>query len=255
MTENNKLRVATWNIKHAAPSDGYIGRPGRFSEACKELGRLNLDILTLQEVDRRVWRSGLRDLARLAVEATGMTPYFGKAMGANLGAAINPFGMYGNLLLVSGSIANPADIVLDGDYKRLSFRGSTYQSFREPRNAIIADINVQGVDLAVATTHIGGRQRKLQLGRTLDALFERSGQYVMTGDLNTSHQEAKRWFRRYGMEAADAPPTCPMPEPYRHIDHIAVKGLEIQRAYTIPLPVSDHLALVAELSLTKTVYL
>jgi endonuclease/exonuclease/phosphatase family metal-dependent hydrolase len=243
------LRVATWNIKHAAFADGYVGNPRLFRKACEELNEWGIDILGLQEVDRHVWRSGFSDLARVAIQTTAMEPYFGKAMGTNLGAAINPRGEYGNLLLVKGEVKEPSDTRLDGDYKRWKIGNKRHETFREPRNAIVADVLVAGTDLSVAVTHVGGRTKKDQIGTVVGELLRRQGPYVFMGDLNTDYATVKKWLTPEGLELAGAMPTCPMPKPNRYIDHIAVKGLQVDRAYTLPFSISDHVALVAEIPL------
>lgn len=219
-----------------------------FRRCLEHLANLDLDILTLQEVDRYVWRSGFRDLARIAVAATGMRAHFGKAMGANLGSMINPGGEYGNLLLVRGEIQNPVNINLNGDYKRLKVFGKRYETFREPRNAISAHTVIKGHEVAVVATHLGGKERFAQLGELALQLSRLQEPYkVLLGDFNMLEPKMERCIRPSGLELAkDGPWTNPAPIPDRSIDHVAVGGLDIINVDAEPLPLSDHLARIVE---------
>jgi len=244
------IRVATFNLKHGATENGYIGKPRQVTRACAQL---DADILALQEVDRRIWRSWFTDLAERAKGEAYDDVVFGLAMQSHPLAGINPGGEYGNALLVKGSLQDEEIIPLSGDYKRLKFRRYRYNFVREPRSAIIATAIVKGGEIAVAATHLGGNQfvRKKQFDTVMDALQERPRPWILMGDLNTRRREVVKWLQPYGMELAyDAfTATCSVSEPTRHIDHIAVGGLAIDDVDTQAFAISDHRALMVEASL------
>ena len=125
MTET--LRIASWNIHHGAPENSYIGRPRQVTRACASL---DADILALQEVDRRIWRSWFADLAERAKGETYDDAFFGLAMQSHPLAGINPGGEYGNALLVKGRLEDEEIVPLSGDFKRFKFRNYRTTKFR-----------------------------------------------------------------------------------------------------------------------------
>lgn len=246
------LRIGTWNAKHAAPANGYLGRLNLFHEACKALAGLELDLLAIQEVDRHVWRSGFADLVRIAASATGLQPHFGKAMGMNLGSLINPLGEYGNLLLVRGQVTRAAGIRLDGDYKRLRFGDRRpLELLPEPRQAISATVRVKGHEIAVVATHLGGRRRFLQLTDLANSLAGRpEPRKVLLGDFNMLEPRVGQCLANSGLVLAGGGPyTNPAPVATRSIDHVAVGAMQVLRVNAELLPVSDHLARIVEVCL------
>jgi len=244
MANAEVLRAATFNIKHGALADGYLGRPKLLHDACAQL---NVDILALQEVDRFVWRSGFRDLAKLAAKATGMQAYFEKTMH-------DQGGQYGNALLVQGELYDIDIIRLQPDNKSTVIFGRRLNYAREPRNALIGIAKINDTEISVAATHFAGtkEQRQGQFSATLGALACYPPPRLLLGDLNTRYEELQAWDMPASMKFAvnDSTLTNPSPVPTRQIDHIAVDGLQIVTAYTKLPPVSDHLALIAELSMS-----
>jgi endonuclease/exonuclease/phosphatase family metal-dependent hydrolase len=248
------LRVATWNIKHGGGAESgfkaYIGNPQAVGECCAQL---EADILALQEVDRYVWRSRFKDLVQLVAEATDMRPYFGKTIGFDIGAAINLGGQYGNALFVRGEMHDVKDVPLDGDHKRLTFRGKRYDTVTEQRGAILARAVVRGQEIEVAATHLGGPEttRYQQLTTAAGKLLSRrSDCYLFMGDLNTGYTTTKEWLEadRFDMTLTPRHGTCRLPNPTRQIDYIAVKGLNVLDSWPVHFPISDHAALVAEVA-------
>lgn len=246
MTETGHFRIATFNLKHGAKTDGYMGNPDLVAEACAEI---DADILALQEVDRYIWRSRFADLVQRAVGDTYTQAYFAQAMGANALAGINPGGQYGNALLVKGRIDNVEEIPVLDDYIRLKIGNRRYEIVREPRNAILADVYVGGHKIAVAATHLGGKARQQQLSDVVAPLDLRPGSRILMGDLNTERKNTRAWLGSTSLTLVESPPTCPAPEPKRSIDHIATHGLVVHSIEARILPVSDHLALIADVSI------
>lgn len=243
MEESGELRVATFNIQHGAKGDYGRGYPELVAEACKEL---NVDILGLQEVDVGVPRSEKANLAEIAAEATGMNYVFAKAR------TFRGRGQYGNALLARGEIYDVEVAKLKGDHHRVKIAGHVFRPLSEPRNAIIATVAVNGHELAVGVTHVGGEKRRQQLGRAAAALASRPFPQILLGDFNLTLAAARQCIAHHGLEALKGPPTCPSWEPRHQIDHIALSGLRLCKISTHSrLPISDHLALVAKVEVSS----
>lgn len=228
--QNGGVRLATFNLKHGAPTKGYRGIPARVAAAC---ATLRADVLALQEVDQGVPRSQHADLATLAAEAAGMNVVFAQTM---------PFrgGRYGNALLVRGDIE-------DVDILRLP-PGYRFWVRREPRNAIMATARIGDRRLSVAATHLSTQRwaSRTQLTQVIGAITRRPAPHVLMGDLNRTNAEVLTHPAVDSLVFADGPPTFPALKPVIRIDHIAVSGLEIRAVEAVRFPISDHLALVAE---------
>lgn len=242
MSETNRLRVATFNLKHGASRKGYLGRPERVAAAC---AALDVDILALQEVDRFVWRSLFADLFTAAAGDTYTDSYFGKATGANLIGLVNPGGQYGNALLVKGEILEKKVVSLRGDYVRLAF-GKRRNIAPEPRNAIVATVRTQyGHEISVANMHIGGQLRQQYIGAIATEVASPSGPSLLMGDFNTGRDNMIEWLAESSsLELAPCPPE--ISESYKQVDHIATDGLDILRVSAHWFNFSDHPAIVAE---------
>jgi endonuclease/exonuclease/phosphatase family metal-dependent hydrolase len=213
------VRVATFNVQHARRPDGVVD----VALLARTCAALEVDVLAIEEVDRRVRRSGWRDLAAHVASACGMRHVLGAVH------RIGPLGRYGNALLSRRRIG-------DVDLLRLPGDGA-------PRGAIVA----RTADLSVAVTHLSrNRERSaVQLDVVCDALLARPGPHVLLGDLNRRDHEVGRLAER-GFTVAGGPPTYPAGDPRLRIDHVAVTGLAIVSIEAPPVPVSDHRPLVVE---------
>jgi endonuclease/exonuclease/phosphatase family metal-dependent hydrolase len=239
MTEPRRLRVVTFNIRHAAPKDSYRGLPDKLAAACAGLAA---DILALQEVDVGVPRSQGANLAKIAAEATGMAYYFAKARSHNYR------GQYGNALLVRGEIVDVDVVRLTGDHRHpIRIGPVTLTPFREPRNAIIATATVATHHIAVGTGHFAGDApvRHDQLATAAGKLVERLQPHLLLGDFNVPWQQAASWLAPYGLSLAEAELD---PRLQEGIDHVAVAGLHVRHVETRWLPISDHPAKIVELT-------
>jgi endonuclease/exonuclease/phosphatase family metal-dependent hydrolase len=158
----------------------------------------------------------------VVAEACGMAHVFGAAIAIRGGE-------YGNALLVRGSIDDVEVVPLEDP---------------EPRSAIVARVEVGEVALSVAATHLGLRGAgKAQLPLLVEHLRRRPGPRLLLGDLNLHPEDVvvpAGWTRPSGG------PTFPATSPRREIDHVLLDGLVATAAVVVPLPVSDHRALVVE---------
>lgn len=225
------MRVVTYNIRHGAVPGGRVD--------IKALGdfcaRLAPDVLALQEVDKSAIRSGFADTEALVAEATGMASLFGQSKRLGIG------GRYGNVLLCRGDFHDVDHVRLPRDARR------------ERRGAIVAEVHLpaSGERVWVAATHLGVTRAEAlrQLGYTLNALVRRPSPRLLLGDLNLGPETVGPACEDAGLSLADTDqPTFPADEPEYRIDHIAVQGLRIDLVDVVEGPVSDHRALVADLS-------
>ncbi len=247
MESGRSLRLATFNMKHGAPVNGYWAEPKQVHEALKQFA--DVDILALQEVDKRVWRSKRADLVDLAANATGMEAYFAETM--RFGS-----GLYGNALLVRGKIKDEEVITLEGDHRHHPKVGKRRLKIGyEPRNAIVATAHLAVGEIAVAATHLSTEQdvSHQQLTEVIGALASHSAPHVLLGDLNIPRTKLLDHPALADMDIVHGPMTHPADKPRQQIDHIAVQGLVIDGAESIELPISDHRALIVDARLAYPV--
>ena len=240
---DRRIRVATFNIKHSATSSGYLGRPWRLAGVC---AAIDADVVALQEVDRRVWRSWFADLLTEAQGTTFPGAVFAKAMGANLVSLINPGGAYGLALLVRGEIVGHETMPLVGDHVRLRF-GRRRNLAPEPRVAMFNRVRLaNGLTLSTANAHFGGPRRQTFLQAVVDRLADLPGPRVLMGDVNAGHDQVRRWLSESSALELAPRPTA-LSRGYRQSDHIAVAGCEVTSVSAHWTSISDHPVVLADL--------
>jgi len=238
----DRLRIVTFNIRHAAPKDSYRGQPDKLAQSCAEL---EADVLGLQEVDVGVPRSQYADLAKVTAEACGMTYYFAKAR-RHAGR-----GQYGNALLVRGRIDEVQVVALSGDHRHAVRIGrSVIKPFRERRVAIVATATVAERSVSIATGHFATdpSARHAQLSRVAEALTARPAPRLLLGDFNIPWEQAAGWLGPYGLKLAEALLPPGEAAPRAGIDHVAMDGLAVHRVETRWLPISDHPAKIVDVA-------
>ena len=235
MMDELRLRVVSWNI-HSC-----VGRRGRYDPervACV-LSELDADVIGLQEVD---WRSPDHedsDQFSYLAGALGMTPIAGPNLRDH-------HGHYGNGLLTRLGVEQVRRIELAHER-------------REPRGAIDAILNTDGVRVQCIVTHLGLKrsERETQL-RTIRRVIEEDDPVdvrLLLGDINewAPHRAPERIltpspFARV-LGARSFPSRMPMlrldrifvwPEPVSVLVEASREG-DARRA-------SDHLPVVADLS-------
>jgi endonuclease/exonuclease/phosphatase family metal-dependent hydrolase len=254
------LRVATFNMLHGRSlADGLV-EPQRLAEAVRAIGA---DVLALQEVDRGQQRSGGQDLTRVAAEAMQAAwhrfeptvlgtpgerwrpcnpgeddggPAYGVALLSRL-----PVLRFSVLRLPPSPVRSP--IVLPGPKSRVVLLED------EPRAAIIAVVEHEGVRVTVAGTHLsfvpGWNARQLRTLRRELADWPRP--VVLAGDLNLpGNLPATVTGWRRAVKAA----TYPSANPKVQLDHILVgHGRLAATGTALTLGISDHCAAYADLQL------
>ncbi|MDX6204387.1 MAG: hypothetical protein QOF39_444 [Frankiales bacterium] len=254
------MRVATFNVLHGrSVTDGLV-EPDRLAEAVRTIGA---DVLALQEVDRAQPRSGGHDLALVAADAMQAGwrrfeptilgtpgeqwrpclpggddggPAYGIALLSRL-----PVLRFGVLHLPQAPVRSP--IVAPGPSSRVVLLQD------EPRMAIIAVVEQQGVRVTVAGTHLsfvpGWNVRQLRSLKRELADWPRP--VVLAGDLNLpGNVPAVVTGWRRAVRAATYPSTGPRVQ----LDHILVGHGRLEAAGArLRLGISDHCAAYADLVL------
>jgi len=250
------VRVATFNILNGrAPQESSVD-PARYADA---IASLDADVLALQEVDRDQPRSGGADLTALAAEAMGAVDHRFEPVLRGLPRAWVPATgddppggpAYGIALLSRYPVLRWEAFRLP----RLSARSPYLLKDprrlvwvrEEPRTALLAELETPAGRVCVLTTHLSflpwcnGHQLRSLVRRVEPSEMPT----VLAGDLNLNPRRAAR---ATGMRAAARGATFPSEEPSVQLDHILVAGgLYAVSGGPVPMPVSDHLALVADL--------
>jgi endonuclease/exonuclease/phosphatase family metal-dependent hydrolase len=252
------MRLVTFNILHGrSPSDGAVD-PGRLAAAVAEL---DPDVLGLQEVDRDQPRSASADLAAVAAEAMRAVDYrfvpsvVGTPGGLWLpaltdvaGAACFGIALLSRYPVISWQtlrlpwIGAGFPLPVPGPRKAVTIR-------EEPRTAIVARLDTASGPRTFVNTHLtyipGWGRRQLRKLRTDLAGID--GPLVLMGDLNMfgSQPSAITGYRSLARHR-----TFPGRTPRVQLDHILARGAwgEVVASRAVRLPVSDHLALVVDLT-------
>ena len=158
------IRVASYNMRKAIGTD----RRRRPERTLDVLNELDADVIALQEADRRFGSRASALPPRLIEEHSDYKP-------VELDARVSGIGWHGNALLVRKRI--------DVRERHLFHLPSL-----EPRGAVLADIDVDGVTLRVVGMHLdlSGLWRRRQAHAILSHLAEQDEHppTVLMGDLN-----------------------------------------------------------------------
>jgi endonuclease/exonuclease/phosphatase family metal-dependent hydrolase len=253
------MRVVTFNILNGRSlSDNEVSVEA-FARAVRSL---DADVLALQEVDRNQTRSHGADLTAVAAEAMGAVDHrFVAALSGSPGAtwvaatgAEQPdSAAYGIALLsrhpvVSWQIVRLARLPAP---LPMRFHGDRVPTMvrDEPRVAVAAGIRTPAGTLTVANTHLSfirwwNRRQLRELVRSLDGCGR---PLLLTGDLNMGPRPAAAVTR---MRSLAAHATFPADHPCEQIDHVLADGpVAVESSEARRLPLSDHQALVVDVSL------
>jgi endonuclease/exonuclease/phosphatase family metal-dependent hydrolase len=254
------MRVATFNILHGRnPADDQVD-VATYAAAITEL---DADVLALQEVDRNQHRSHGADLTAVAAEAMGARDHrFVAAMTGSPGAAWvaatgeeQPDAATYGIALLSRHPVRAWQIVKLPVLRAptpLWFQGQRLPTLvrDEPRVAVAATVQAPGGDLTAVCTHLSfvpwwnGRQ----LRSLVSSVATAARPLVLMGDLNL---HTRRAVALTAMTPAVVADTFPADAPREQLDHILVDGaLAVTSAEARRLPLSDHRALLANVSTT-----
>jgi glycerophosphoryl diester phosphodiesterase len=240
------LTVATYNIAHAAGIDGRLD----LERIAAEIQRGGGEIVGLQEVDRH-WseRSQFVDQAQWLADRLGMEVVYGANLDLDPPAPDRPRRQYGTAILSAHPIAWSHNTHLPRPENG------------EQRGLLEAGIDVDGVRLRVANTHLqhtSAVERRAQTERIIELLRPAKTPIVLLGDLNARPDapELTPLWRRF----VDAWPrggegdgfSYPSSGPTARIDYVlTTPDVDVESARTFPSPASDHLQVAADLVLPR----
>lgn len=220
-----KLRVATFNVHHCAGSDGVVDLP-RTARVIAEAGA---DIVALQELDRGMKRSGGVDQPAELGRRLGLEVVFFPTL-------VRGGGEYGIGLAARSGIEEARFVPLPRP------------GAEEPRGAIIAVT----AGLRLVCTHLSTRPRprSAQIAAIAAVVRGLERPVVVMGDLNQDRAALRRLLG-LGFRGAFGHSTLTRRGPRRRqLDHILVSpDIHIERAWTLRTDASDHLPLVADLTI------
>jgi endonuclease/exonuclease/phosphatase family metal-dependent hydrolase len=249
------VRIATFNILNGRAPDSEVIDEGRFVEA---VATLDADLLGLQEVDRNQPRSRHADLTALAAEAMGAVEHRftaalsgtpGTTWSAATGEEQPDSAAYGVAFLSRYPVTGWREVRLPPVPVKAPhrFHGARRPTLvrDEPRVAVVAGVETPFGHVEVVTTHLSflpwwnGRQLRLLMRALAD-----DSPLVLLGDLNMLPRRAHALTGLRPLVSGD---TFPAAAPTRQIDHLLGRGdLPPVSGGPVPLPVSDHWALVAD---------
>ena len=233
------MRVASYNMRKAIGTDRRR-RPERTLEVLNEL---DVDVIALQEADRRFG-------ARISALPLELIDRHSDYKPVDFDVRVESIGFHGNAMLVRKNVEILAQTVLP-------------LPSLEPRGAVLAEIRVDGVALRVVGMHLdlSGLWRRRQAHAILSHLRERDGQLpaVLMGDLNEWSTQGG-CLREFAAHHLFAPcgRSFHARRPIAQLDRIMVTpDLEILASgahdSTVARRASDHLPVWAELRPAETV--
>jgi endonuclease/exonuclease/phosphatase family metal-dependent hydrolase len=183
-------KIVSWNIER-----GY-----RVADVVEHIGATDPDVVLLCEVDLGMARTGQRHIAREIAEPLEMGYAFAVEFAElGLGSArerelfkgcVNDVGFHGAAILSREPIMRPALL-------RLEASGDWYSKQSDERRiggrmALIATINISGINVTFATTHVENlstpHERANQMAILLDAtdIYSQGSPVLIGGDFNTN---------------------------------------------------------------------
>ncbi len=261
------LRLVTLNLahgRHLGPHQALQSGSSMRSnlvEIATTLRQIEPDLVALQEADGpSAWSGNFDHVATLSKLAGLETHFRGKHHRFSWGRHNLD---YGTALLASGPLHKPSS-------QRFA------QSWRDTKGFVLATIPLPAAnrdsarplgdahpEIDVVSAHLdflAPSVRRRQIAHLVSALSDRNRPLVVLGDFNTMLPGDRRVIDILGQKLrleAHQPdanaPTFPVPRPVRRLDWIlASPELEFCSYTTLPTPLSDHLAVVADLRLTST---
>ncbi len=225
------LRILAYNIHHGEGMDSVVD----LQRIADLIAELDVDVVTLQEVDSVTQRTGMVDQTRRLAELTGMSAAFGRFMDHDGGA-------YGMAVL--------------SRWPMLDATNWTLPEGPEPRSALAVKVRspLSGREAVVVGIHFyGTNEERLNQALTLeDHLRSETAPIILAGDFNSTPGTGVMDHLTLGWTIAakgEDHLTFPAYRPDREIDFIVYRpadALEVREQVLLDEPViSDHRPLVA----------
>jgi endonuclease/exonuclease/phosphatase family metal-dependent hydrolase len=262
------VRLVTFNLLSGRAMGAEAADPDALRAAVQGL---DADVLALQEVDRHQARSGGVDQTALVADAMGAEHWrFVPALVGTPGGTWRAAGRadeevdgrgshepaaYGIALVSRLPVRSwrvvrlrPAPLMGPLVVRDLQERRRLIWVRDEPRTAVVAVIEGPSGPMTVANTHLSfvPKWNTAQLRRLVSALADEPRPHVLVGDLNMPRGLPRALCREFRMLAHER--TWPAGHPRVQLDHVLGRGdlPDVERAYAVQLPLSDHRALVVD---------
>lgn len=258
-------RLLAYNIRWGLGTDDVL----YLDRIVEQLKRIDADVAVLSEVDVNWRRSGNVDQARyIADNAAYAHSYYGVSL-KTWASGNTHMSQYGNLLLSRFPIVSARTQLLPTP------------PGKEPRSALVAQLDVDGLPWIVIGTHLGlnSAERVRQTAR-LQQLADEAVSAVVTGatekvtadvipvvimgDFNAgpdspeisqllgAYDGVVRLADAHRIAGAEPGHTFPYPEPYARIDYVFLSDAlarRVRRSTPLRLPGSDHLPVIVDVLL------
>lgn len=248
------MRLATYNLLHGR----HLGAGGRvdLAAAAERIAALDADVVVLQEVDRRLARTGeVHQVAWLA-DALGLVGAFAPALlGSPDTAWSTPTGgdtggpAYGVGVLSRWAVDDSAWLTLPGGGDGRRRRPATPQRpgwDREPRVALRVTVAAPGGSCTLTTTHLSYLPWRAVRQLRAALRFADGQRAALLGDLNLPPGPVARLAR--GWRQVRAAPTYPAWAPRVQVDQALLRGLRPRAWEVPPHTTSDHRPLVVDVT-------
>ena len=240
------LRVATYNIHHAAGHDDVLD----IAHTAKVLRSMRADVIGLQEVDRH-WseRSEFVDQAAELADRLDMHAVYGANLDLDPLEPGQERRQYGTAILSRHPIKSWSNTYLPkfGDH--------------EQRGLLVANIKVHGVTVRMANTHLqhnDNLERQEQAAKIVELLGDDPKRTLLTGDLNAVPETPEittltdvftdTWAKVGEGDGF----TYPVEGPASRIDYVlSSDDIAVERAEVLTTDASDHLPVVVDVAVRR----
>ena len=239
------LTVMTYNIRKGRDLQDVLD----LDRAAAVIRAQQPDVVALQEVGRH-WdaTTEFKDQAAELGRLTGMASAYGANLDRDPLERGAPRRQYGTAILSAWPLRVSRNILLPRPGPEV-----------EQRGVLVADIDLDGEPFRMFNAHLGisPEERRLQVRAILDEAESATMPHALFGDLNAPPNAPEvaplleRFADAWAIGGAGDGFTFPAAKPTARIDYVLVSAHFQVGQVTVPtLPGSDHLSLVAELTLT-----
>jgi endonuclease/exonuclease/phosphatase family metal-dependent hydrolase len=220
------VRVVSANLQHGVPNPKG---PPDLGRGLPLLAALAGDVYGFQELDRGVDRTDRQRQPEVLAEHLGGELVWAPALRRGGGA-------YGNALVVRGRVLVRETLALPGG--------------GEPRTAALALAEIDGRPWSIATAHLSLDHRTAirQVLAIVDAMARFPWPRVVLGDCNLTPTRLLPISTAEGYQLVPGANTINARGRLdRRLDHVLLQGAAAVKAGVARLPISDHLAIWADL--------
>ncbi|MDY5585455.1 MAG: endonuclease/exonuclease/phosphatase family protein [Arcanobacterium sp.] len=280
---SESLRIATFNLQSGTANQSFPAGGVRFSRAAlmatvNKIAELELDVLLLQEVEEKRWRSGSVSQTEVFAKALAMDAYFVPVERMVAGRTLwdlTPWrdsGGFGLSILSRFELSECVKLQLPMRKQILRRAGNRnigingwQMKMPKPRICSYAKVGLDsGKTLIFGNMHLSRRFESAQEQLVIAAggvqklqsrnpeLFSDAA-VILGGDFNLSATAVAKSLEEseplQGFEFLARVPSYPDAKPQRQIDHLLGRGVRGLKSEAFQMPISDHRLVMAEIEL------